>query len=76
MQTSIVMGERLFVVTDVHVVYPLGRTVVCIRERLMSQGYPLFDMPPKLNTVKGVHITNRTVAGRPLYTGHRQKADK
>ena len=31
------MGGRSDVVTDVHVVYPLGRTDVCIRERLMSR---------------------------------------
>ena len=37
MQTPFVFGKRRFVVTGVHVVYPLGRTVVCIRERFSRE---------------------------------------
>ena len=32
LQTPVVMGGRHFVVTGVRVVYPLGRTVVCVRD--------------------------------------------
>ena len=32
LQTPVVMGERRYVVTGVRVVYPLGRTVVCVRD--------------------------------------------